>query len=220
MSSRTRRETPVAAVILAAGAGERFGRPKHELMLAGQSVVERALDVVRPRARDVILVLPEGAAWEGTPVDRICIGGRSRTESLRNAMAAIKPDVEIVATHDCVRPLATSDQVLAVIEAVRSGADAALPAWKTPDVLKRVAPDGSLQHMGREGYVIVQSPSAYRRSTLDRMFAALDDIAIDESVGIEQIGGRVVAVPGDRWSQHLVDARDHALFERIIEPFT
>ena len=207
----------VAGVVLAAGEGSRFGRPKHAVELAGKKLVDLAVDVVRPACRDVVVVLPGGQEWDGAPVSAVVAGGASRTESLRNAMVAIAPDVAIIVTHDCVRPLATTAQVEAAIEAVAAGADAAIPGWATPDPVKRVLPDGSIEHVGREGYLVVQSPSAYQRTTLQRVFDVLDEVPIDESVGVEMIGGRVVPITGNRWSQHLVDEHDLEQFERLFK---
>ena len=128
----------------------------------------------------------------------------------------LRPDVEVVVTHDCVRPLASVGQVEAAIAAVLAGADAAIPAWHSPDTLKRLRQDGSIEHLGREGILVAQSPSAYRRTTLTKVFETLEEVPLDESIGVELIGGRVVPVAGDRWSQHLVDERDLRMFERLI----
>lgn len=216
----TSRDAPsravVAAVILAGGLGTRFGQPKYSVTLQGRRIVDRALDLVRPLCRDVVVVLPAGHRWDGDPVSGVATGGATRTESLRAAIPLLRPDVDIVVTHDCVRPLASADQVEAVIAAVLAGADAAIPAWQSPDTLKRMREDGSIEHLGREGILVAQSPSAYRRTTLVRVFETLDDVPLDESIGVEMIGGRVVPVTGDRWSQHLVDERDLRMFERII----
>jgi 2-C-methyl-D-erythritol 4-phosphate cytidylyltransferase len=122
----------------------------------------------------------------------------------------------VVVAHDCVRPLASGDQVEAVIAAVLAGADAAIPAWESPDTIKRLRQDGSIEHLGREGILVAQSPMAYRRTTLMKVFETLEHVPLEETIGVELIGGRVVPVAGDRWSQHLVDQRDLRMFERII----
>jgi len=219
-SQGTSRDAPsravVAAVILAGGLGTRFGQPKYSLILRGRRVVDMAVDLVRPLCRDVVVVLPAGHDWHGDPVSGVATGGATRTESLRAAIPLLRPDVDIVVTHDCVRPLASADQVEAVIAAVLAGADAAIPAWQSPDTLKRLREDGSIEHLGREGILVAQSPSAYRRTTLIKVFETLDDVPLDESIGVEMIGGRVVPVTGDRWSQHLVDERDLRMFERLV----
>lgn len=209
-------ETIVAAIILAGGRGTRFGQPKYSVTLLDRRLVDRAVDLVRPLCRDVIVVLPAGHGWDGDPVSGVATGGATRTESLRAAMPLLRPDVEVVVTHDCVRPLAGADQVEAAIAAVLAGADAAIPAWQSPDSLKRLRPDGSIEHLDREEILVAHSPSAYRRTTLMRVFETLGEVPLDETVGVELIGGRVVPVKGDRWSQHLVDERDLHMFERLI----
>jgi 2-C-methyl-D-erythritol 4-phosphate cytidylyltransferase len=213
-------ETPpdpiVAAIVLAAGHGIRFGRPKYSVMLGDRRLVDVAVDLVRPLCRDVLVVLPAGHEWQGARVNTIVSGGATRTDSLRGALPHLEPDVDIVVTHDCVRPFAKAEQVRAAIAAVRSGADAAIPAWQPPDPIKRLHEDGSVLHVGREGLLVAQSPSAYRRATLTKVFDMLDDVPLDETIGVEMIGGRVVPVVGDRWSQHLVDERDLRMIERLI----
>lgn len=208
--------TVVAAIILAGGHGTRFGQPKYSVTLLGRRLVDWAVELVRPLCRDVILVLPAGHGWDGDPVSGVATGGATRTESLRAAMPLLRPDVDVVVTHDCVRPLASADQVEAAIAAVLAGADAAIPAWQSPDSLKRLRPDGSIEHLDREGILVAHSPSAYRRATLIRVFETLGEVPLDETVGVELIGGRVVPVTGDRWSQHLVDERDLRMFEKLI----
>src|SRR5918996_651799 len=155
----------VTAIVLAAGHGTRFGRPKYDVTLRGRRLVDLAVDLVRPHCRDVVVALPVGHEWEGREVNAVVPGGATRTESLRAALPHLDPDVNIVVTHDCVRPLATAQQVRAAIAAVRRGADAAIPTWQSPDPIKRLHEDGSILHVGREGLLVAQSPSAYRRAT-------------------------------------------------------
>ena len=208
----------VTAVVLAAGHGTRFGRPKYSVTLRSRRLVDLAVDLVRPHCRDIVVVLPVDHEWERRDVNAVIAGGATRTESLRAALPHLDSDVDIVVTHDCVRPLASGEQVAAVIAAVRNGADAAIAAWEPPDTVKRLQRDGSIRHLGREGILVAQSPSAYRRETLVKVFETLDEVPFDETMGVEMIGGRVVPVVGDRWSQHLVDERDLRMLERLIRP--
>jgi 2-C-methyl-D-erythritol 4-phosphate cytidylyltransferase len=216
MAPEAKSGTIAAAIILAAGLGLRFGRPKYSLTLRGRRIVDMAVDLVRPMCRDIIVVLPAGHDWEGAPVSGVATGGTTRTESLRAAIPLLRQDVDVVVTHDCVRPLASAQQVDAVIAAVLAGADAAIPAWQPPDTIKRLRPDGSLEHLEKEEILVAQSPSAYRRATLVKVFEQLEELPLDETAGVELIGGRVVPVIGDRWSQHLVDERDLRMFEMLF----
>src|SRR6266404_5420647 len=54
---------------------------------------------------------------------QIADGGAERFESVANALALVKPDVDFVAIHDAVRPCLTGEQVGAVFaKAVETGA--------------------------------------------------------------------------------------------------
>jgi len=214
---KNKRDASLAAVVLAAGGGERFGTPKQYALLAGERLIDRAVRFARRFTDVVVVVLPGGHAWEGPAVHAAVAGGSSRTESLRNGMKVLPNGAELVLVHDVVRPLATAGIVPKLLEAIDAGADAAVPVWPLPDTLKELHEDGRLTHVGREGLVVAQSPIAFRTLTLSRMFDELPEIPIEETVGIERIGGRVAGVPGDPWSHHVVEPRDLALMERLLD---
>jgi 2-C-methyl-D-erythritol 4-phosphate cytidylyltransferase len=208
---------PLAGVVLAAGRSERFGTPKQDALLGGERLIDRAVRLVRRFTDLVVVVLPAGRDWDGVPVHGAVTGGLSHTESMRRAMRAVPPDVELVLMSDVVRPLASARVVGDLLDAVASGADAAMPVWSLPDTLKVWHEDSHITHAGREGFVVAQSPIAFRAAPLRRMFDELDEIPIEETIGIERIGGRVVGVPGDRWSHHVVEPRDLDLMERLLD---
>ena len=136
---------------------------------------------------------------------------------MRRAMAAVPEETEFVLVNDVIRPLASARIVRDLLDALAAGADAAMPVWTPPDTIKTWHEGGRISHAGREGFAVSQSPTAFRAAALRRMFEALDEIPIEETVGIERIGGRVVGVSGDRWSHHVVEQRDLALMERLLD---
>lgn len=206
----------LSGVVLAAGRGERFGGPKQFQLLGGERLVDRAVTLLQGWCNEVVVVLPVGVEWDGVPVTASVAGGASRTESLRNALAPLTGEITIV--HDAIRPLASSEVIERLVEAIDAGADAAIPGWEPPDTIKRVLPDGSIEHVGREGFLIVQGPIAFRTSTLVAMYQTFAEVPIEETIGIQRFGGRVVAVRGDKWSHHLVDGDDLAVMERLVDP--
>lgn len=207
----------VAGIVLAAGSGERFGAPKQFADVDGRRLVDLAVELVLGTCDLTVLALPPGVVWDGVPVGIVVEGGPTRTETTRRALQRVGVDHEVVVLHDCVRPLATATQVAAVVEAVRGGADAAVSAWEVSDTVKQVQADGSLGHVGREGYVLVQSPMAFRTAMLRRVFSEFDEVPIEETIAVERLGGRVVPVPGDPWSHHVVDPSDLDRFRRLLE---
>ena len=206
----------IAGIVLAAGKGERFGAPKQFQNLGGQRLVDRAIALLSVKCSPVVLVLPKAMVWSGPDVDDCVEGGTSRVRSLANGLAALPVDTDTVIVHDCARPLAEGALIDRLVEAIQFGADAAVPGWTSPDVIKRKNPDGSLEHIGREEFVIVQGPTAYRFSMLKKALEIVAENLVEESEAIERIGGRVVAVQGDSWSHHVVDERDLEYAEKIF----
>jgi len=187
----------VGAVVVAAGRGDRYGGAKQFLELAGTRLVDRAVAACADASDAVVVVLPADTAWDGAVVHAAVTGGATRSDSVRAGLAALPPTVEIVVVHDAARPLASRVIFDAVIDAIRSGADAAVPGVPLADTLKRVD-DGArvVETVARDDLVAVQTPQAFRADALRAAHASEDD-ATDDAALVEQHGGCVVVVPGD-----------------------
>jgi nicotine blue oxidoreductase len=89
----------VAGVVLAAGAGQRFGGPKALVRFEGERLVDRAVRTLRDGGCDPVLVV-DGAA-PVAPVDaEVLTNDRWREgmgSSLRAALAALQPRHDVVA---------------------------------------------------------------------------------------------------------------------------
>src|SRR5688572_97663 len=137
--------TPVSdevvwTIVVAGGSGRRFGAAKQYESLGAARVVDLAVDAAR-RATDgvVVVVPPSDVAVEGGVA-----GGATRSESVRNGLAAIPPDATIVCVHDAARPLASEALFAAVVGAVHDGADAAVPGVPVTDTIKVVDASGAV----------------------------------------------------------------------------
>ena len=186
----------VWGIVVAGGTGNRFGAPKQYADLAGTRVVDRSVLAAARACDAVVLVLPAGDAWDGPPVHAVVIGGDTRSASVRAGLAAVADDAEIVVVHDAARPLASPAVFAAVIDAVRDGADGAVPAVAVADTLKRVDGAAVIETVDRDELVVAQTPQAFRA---DRLRAAHTDggDASDDAALVEAHGGKVVVVPGD-----------------------
>ena len=192
-------------VIVAAGRGQRFGAAKQFARLGGRSLVEWSVDAARSVADGVVLVLPDeppdgpGARMlrDGVDgVDAVVSGGATRSASVRAGLAAVPEGAEIIAVHDGARPLASPALFGSVVEAVRAGADAAVPASALADTLKRVTGDTVITTVARHGLVTVQTPQAFRAHVLRAAHAEGGD-ASDDAGLVEASGATVRVVPGD-----------------------
>jgi 2-C-methyl-D-erythritol 4-phosphate cytidylyltransferase len=191
-------------VVVGGGGGSRFGALKQYEALGGARVIDLAVAAAR-RASDgvVVVVPPADAGREGAVA-----GGATRSESVRRGLAAVPPEVTIVCVHDAVRPLATPELFTAVIDAVRAGADAAVPAVPVTDTIKVVGAGGEVASTpDRSTLVAVQTPQAFRAAVLRRAHAGGDE-STDDAALVERLGGRVVTVPGEPWNRKITEPDD------------
>lgn len=183
----------VWAVIVAAGSGDRYGGPKQYERLGRQRVLDWSLHTAGDTCDGVVLVVHPDRVDDLEPLaDVIVAGGNTRTESVRAGLAATPPDADIVVVHDAARPLATAALWRRVVDAVRDGADAVVPAVAVTDTLREVG-GGTVD---RSRFVAVQTPQGFRTSVLRDAHRAGRDATDDASV-VEAGGGKVLVVDGE-----------------------
>jgi 2-C-methyl-D-erythritol 4-phosphate cytidylyltransferase len=183
----------VWAIVVAAGSGQRFGGPKQYEALGAGTVLDRSIATARGVVDDVVIVVPPGRALEQGEVE----GGSTRSESVRRGLGAVPDGAEIIVVHDGARPFASAQLYRAVIDAVRAGADAAVPGLSVGDTIKVV--DDAMTVVStpeRSSLVAVQTPQAFAADRL-RAAHAGDAEGTDDASLVEAIGGRVVVVPGE-----------------------
>lgn len=192
-----RSDGPVWAVVVAAGSGARFGRPKQYEEVGGRRVLDWSLDAARSSADGVVLVVAPGRERGAEPVaDVVVAGGDTRAASVRAGLAAVPADAGIVVVHDAARPAASPALFAAVVEAVRAGADGAIPGVPVVDTVKRVEGDWVVATLDRSELIAVQTPQAFRADVLRTAHAGSGE-GTDDSALVEAVGGRVVVVPGE-----------------------
>lgn len=192
----------VWAIVVAAGASTRFGRPKQYEPLDGRRVLDWALDACRDACDGVVLVVPSDRVDDPEPADVVVAGGVTRSESVRAGLACVPDDAEVVVVHDAARPRASAALFAAVVAAVEEGADGAVPALPVSDTVKRVDGDRVVETLDRTGLVAVQTPQAFRADVLRKAHASGGD-ATDDAALVEAAGGTVVVVAGEPGNRKL-----------------
>jgi 2-C-methyl-D-erythritol 4-phosphate cytidylyltransferase len=221
-----------AALVVAAGSGERLGagRPKAFVALAGRPMVAWSLAAIAaagvPRA--IVAVPPgHGAAAEESLAEAAAAfplgfalveGGASRSESVRNALAAAG-DVESVAVHDAARPLAAPELFTATLAALEH-ADAAIAAARVTDTIKEAEADGVVVRThDRARLWAIQTPQAFRAAVLRRALDVPDDVlaqATDDAWLVERAGGIVRVVESPSANFKVTTPHDLAVAESLL----
>lgn len=206
------------AIVVAAGRGERFGGPKQFEVIAGRRVLDWSIDAAGGACDGVVVVVPPGddiGSSGRLSGERRVHGGATRSESVRNGLAAVPDDADVIVVHDAARPAAGVALFRAVIDAVGAGADGAIPGVPVTDTVKRVVDDVVVETPDRATLVAVQTPQAFRAVALRAAHAAGGD-ATDDAALVEQAGGRVVVVPGHADNRKITDPGDLAVLEAVL----
>ncbi len=199
-----------AAVIVAAGRGTRFGRPKQFLELAGLPMVgwsirtfagmDEVTELVvatEPESIEPMRELALRVAPGCTP--RVVRGGATRQESVSQGLEAVSSECDAVFVHDGARPLITGEDVRAGMREVRAGR-AALLAAPVVDTIKQVEPQSLrvVATLDRATLWAAQTPqfaltadlrAAHERARREGI-EVTDDAALLERIGIEVIAVR------------------------------
>jgi 2-C-methyl-D-erythritol 4-phosphate cytidylyltransferase len=200
----------VAAVVVAAGQGVRFGGLKQFALLNDDTVAAHSVRAARSVAQRVVLVVPTDYDGNGEGADVVVVGGVTRAQSVRAGLAQCD-DVDVIVVHDAARPMASAALFGSVVDAVTNGADGAVPGLAISDTVKRVLVEGAAtvitETIARAELVTVQTPQAFRRDVLVRAHADAAD-ATDDAALVEALGGRVVVVPGEPQNVKITEPGD------------
>ncbi|MFI9065346.1 2-C-methyl-D-erythritol 4-phosphate cytidylyltransferase [Streptomyces sp. NPDC053429] len=240
-----------AAVIPAAGRGVRLGpgAPKALRAIGGTPMLIHAVRAMaRSRAVSLVVVV---APSDGAPEVRrlldehplpertevlVVPGRETRQGSVRAGLEALPADVTSVLVHDAARPLVPVETVDAVVEAVRDGAPAVVPALALADTVKEVEPgkpgepEPVVATPERTRLRAVQTPQGFDLATLRRAhekFAvtaggsaadpgAEGEGATDDAGMVERLGVTVVAVPGHEEAFKVTRPLDLVLAEAVL----
>lgn len=216
----------VVAVVPAAGSGERLqaGIPKAFCELDGRTLLERAVGgLLESGVVDhVVAAVPADRIDQAKQVlggqATVVAGGAGRIDSVRLALSALPGDPEFVLVHDAARALTPPGLIVRVVDALRSGFAAVVPALPLSDTIKAVDANGVvLGTPERAGLRAVQTPQGFATELLLRAYegAAAADFTDDASL-VEHVGGQVQVVDGDPLAFKITTQLDLVLAQAIV----
>lgn len=214
----------VAAILVAAGSGTRFGagRPKQFATIAGKPVVRWAAEGLlshvahlQPVGDPALL----GPALAGLGCLPAVPGGGARQDSVRAGLEALAPLApEVVLVHDAARPYVPRPVVPALLAAL-ARVPGAIPALPVADTLKRAAGGRIEATVERAGLFRAQTPQAFDYPTLLRLHRENTAPGLtDDAALLEQAGLAVDLVPGAEDNIKLTYPEDLMRLERALAP--
>ena len=221
----------VAALVLAAGRGERLGHalPKAFVPLVGATLVERSIralagagvfDVIQPVVAAGDLDLWAEIDLADLPGLREPVpGGAERQDSMRAGLAALPDETAFVAVHDAARCLVTATDLRAVVAAARESG-AALLGERSRDTLKRVVDGRVVDTPPRDEMWAAQTPQVIRRDWLEE---AMDEavrkgrLGTDDAQLVEWTGQAVTMVEATAPNPKITRPEDLRMAEALLE---
>jgi|UniRef100_UPI004049743F 2-C-methyl-D-erythritol 4-phosphate cytidylyltransferase len=219
-----------ALIVLAAGAGSRFGHSTNKvwLPLSGRRIISRSLVNAANsfnKARIILVIHPDDDAMARTTLERevrgikveIVHGGASRHESEYNALTYIAPqiesgEIEVVLIHDGARPLATPALFREIADAAHRHGGAIPTIAVDPREMDTVREDRVVRVQTPQGFLAPQLLLAYRKAVVDG-FTGTDTAACMEKYFPEV---KTKAVNADVSNVKITYPQDLAIAEHVL----
>jgi 2-C-methyl-D-erythritol 4-phosphate cytidylyltransferase len=123
-----------------------------------------------------------------------------------------------VLVHDAARPLTPPGLIVRVVDALRAGHGAVVPALPLHDTIKAVDANGVvLGTPERAGLRAVQTPQGFATDLLLRAYRACQGAGFtDDASLVEHVGGQVQVVGGDPLAFKITTQLDLLLAQAIV----
>jgi len=207
------------ALIVAGGSGTRMGTdiPKQFLELAGRPVLMHSIE--RFRAFDetigIIVIIPENqfAFWESlrekysfSVSHTLVKGGSSRFFSVKNGLGVVE-DNSIVAIHDGVRPLVSTDTITRCFRTAEEFGNA-IPFINPSDSVRMVSEKGSIP-VDRNCLRIIQTPQVFKAELIKKAYLReFGTEYTDDAMLLETTGEIIHLVEGNRENIKITNPED------------
>ncbi len=220
----------VVAIIVAGGGGKRMGGdlPKQFLPLGGRPLLDRTLSAftASPRIEGVVLVLPPSLPDEVKESYRfvakvlaVVDGGEERQDSVRNALAAVPAETEVILVHDAVRPFVSRGLLERCAEFAQEHG-AVVPMVPVRDTVKQWdRAERTLRTRDRSELMLAQTPQGFRAGILRDAYGKALELGrqgTDDAFLVEEAGYPVVPMPGEEENVKITYPEDLRMAEGLL----
>lgn len=219
------------AIIVAGGLGTRLKtiRPKPLVMLNGKPLLAYSADVFEkfPSVDSIIIVTHEYHVldvedvvrhYNFQKVERVVIGGETRSASVYNGLRETGDKTDIVVIHDGARPLINARTIQKAIEQCKVHG-AAVVGVKVKSTIKRVDPLDLFvrETLNRGELWEIQTPQVFNRELLLKAYAQKGaENPTDDAGLVERLGISVKVIEGDYENIKITTNEDLVLAEAFL----
>jgi 2-C-methyl-D-erythritol 4-phosphate cytidylyltransferase len=219
--------SPASVIVVAAGAGTRFGQMKQFVYLRGKPVLEWTLEKFQAHEEigPIVLVLPDEQdrkhyQMRYAKVVEVVRGGEERQDSVWQGFRLLDPaTTELVLVHDGARPLVDARLISRVIAEART-TGAAVPILPLEETGKEVEDGRVLGTVDRSRVFRAQTPQGFLYPVLKKALnaARLDRFyGTDEAMLVERTGLPVRTVEGDPRNIKITTPLDLKIAEALLD---
>lgn len=216
------------AVIVAGGEGKRMGGevPKQFMILEEKPLLYYTVKAFLDSFDDmhIILVLPEQSIGAGQEIIdaffdytriKICTGGSSRFQSVKNGLQLIEEE-SIIFVHDAVRCLVTMNLIQACYDtAISTGT--AIPVIPCTDSVRLVKEELN-EFFPRQDVKLVQTPQVFHSKILLPAYnIEYKERYTDEASVVDAFGMKLSLVEGENDNIKITHPRDMILARCILQ---
>lgn len=217
------------AIIVAGGSGSRMKSsiPKQFLPLGNKPIlvhtVEKFLNI---NNLSIILALPADAItfWQKnctlhfSDLSRIKVveGGKTRFQSVKNALFSIEENVGLVAVHDGVRPFVTTEIIEKSFE-MASQNSSAVVCVDSKDSVRLLDQSGN-RAIDRKNIKLIQTPQTFDLEILKKAYEVEDNnVFTDDASVVEHFGKTIHLMEGDYKNIKITSPEDLEIAEIFLK---
>jgi len=192
------------AIIVAGGKGTRIKSavPKQFIPLAGKPILMHTIAAFHEYSEKlrIILVLPQDDVerWDRLCTDHdfklpilVVHGGETRFQSVKNGLALV-PENSLVAIHDGVRPLVSSDIIGASyhLAAVHGTAVAAV---RLKDSIRMTDQD-TTKAADRSRFRLIQTPQTFKSDLIKKAYLTKEEASMTDDASVAEHAGHLISL--------------------------
>jgi len=218
-------------IIAAAGSGSRFSKkiPKQFIKIQGYEILEiNLLKWINIKfINRIYLILPQKEfKYNKSKYQKLSnkiipvIGGKSRAESINNAIRILDLENKYTLIHDGARPFFTKELITRILNSLKDKT-AVVPSLKLTDTIKKIKDDKIVETVNRENLISVQTPQGFHTDLIIKVYKDLDlsNVNFDDSELVEKSGGDVFYIEGEKNNIKITTQKDIEYAEFLIQRY-